>query len=322
MNRNVCWAGVDIGGTNTEVGFLDSSGNFLLQAGFPTNAEGSPQKFVDKLRDVLDSNQAQLTHSHEFRGIGLAAPNVNYVSGLIESPVNFDWGTINLVDLLAQHYDIPIRIMKDANAAALGEMKYGLAQGMKNFVVITLGTGLGSGIVVNGELVHGANGLAGEIGHTVAINNGRRCACGRQGCLETYTSANGLRRTTLELMSTKSYNSELREISFNDLTAKMISDAAGEGDQLALAVLDFTAQILGRKLADVVAFLDPEAFIVMGGVARTGDLLLAPTREYFEAHLLTMYKGKVSILRSNMKDGQAAILGAATLVFDANEKHE
>jgi glucokinase len=322
MKNNTYWVGVDIGGTNTKVGFIDRFGNFLIQLDFRTNADAPPKKFVEKLRQILDSSQSRIDKSLKIGGIGLAAPNVNYLSGLIEAPVNFEWGTIDLVKLLKRHYDLPIRIIKDSNAAALGEMTHGLAKNMKNFIVITLGTGLGSGIVVNGEIVNGANGLAGEIGHTVAVDNGRHCACGRQGCLEAYVSANGICKTAIEMLSDKSYHSVLHNMNVNQLTAKVISEAAADGDELALQTLDFTAQILGRMLTDITAILNPEAFIITGGVANTGDLLLAPTRKYFESHLLPMYNGKIAILNSNMRDGQAAILGAASLVFDGNLRPE
>lgn len=319
MNKKTYWVGVDIGGTNTKVGFVDGSGNFLEHLNFQTNADEPVQLFVEKLKQTLNVYQSRINDINEVGGIGLAAPNVNYVTGLVEAPVNFKWGTIDLVKLLAQYYNVPIRIIKDSNAAALGEMRYGLAKDMKNFIVITIGTGLGSGIVVNGELIHGAHGLAGEIGHTTAIHYGRHCTCGQEGCLEAYVSAAGICRTAIEMLKDNSHTSALNSVNPKKITVKVISEAAASGDDLAFRTLDFTAQILGRKLADIVAILNPEAFIITGGVANIGDLLLTPTREYFENQLMPMYKGKITILRSNMSNGQAAILGAVSLVNDMNQ---
>lgn len=319
MNKDTCWIGIDIGGTNTEVGFVDSSGKFLEYLNFQTKAKASVQLFIKKLRHALDAYISRINETYKVGGVGIAAPNVNYVTGLIESPVNFQWGNIDLVSLLSQYYNVPIRIIKDSYAAALGEMTHGLAKNMKNFVVITIGTGLGSGIVINRELITGAHGLAGEIGHTAAIQYGRHCVCGREGCLEAYVSASGICRTAIEIMNDYSHTSALNSVNPNKLTVKMISEAAASGDDLALHTLDFTAQVLGKKLADIATILNPETFIIAGGVANMGDLLLTPTREYFENQLMPMYKGKIKIIRSNMSNGQAAILGAASLVYEMNK---
>lgn len=224
-----------------------------------------------------------------------------------------------MVKLLSQYYNVLIRIITDSNAAALGEMTHGLAEDRKNFIVITIGTGLGSGIVVNGELIHGTHGLAGEIGHTTAIHYGRHCPCGQEGCLEAYVSALGICRTAIEVLNDNSHTSALNSVNPKKITVKMISEATASRDDLALRTLDFTAQILGRKLADIAAIPNLEAFIITGGVANTGDLLLAPTREYFDNQLMPMYKGKITVLRSNMSNGQAAILGAVSLVNDMNQ---
>ncbi|MFQ5649111.1 MAG: ROK family protein [bacterium] len=312
--KEAFFIGVDIGGTNTELGFVDTTGHIFAQRSFATDVHETASSFVAQLEEVVEQECAKLSKERVCKGIGIAAPNVNYLQGTIESPANLKWGTINLVALLQQHYKLPIRIINDANAAALGEMRFGLAKEMKSFVVITLGTGLGGGIVINREILNGSNGLAGELGHMTAVVGGRQCACGRFGCLETYVSANGIRRTAIELMSSRLYDSELCGISFDSLTAKMISDAAHKQDALALEVLAFTGKVLGRKLADVAACLDPEAFILMGGVANTGDLMLKPTRKSFEGYLMPVYKGKIPILLSKMQKGHPAILGATTLV--------
>ncbi len=314
MDKQTVLVGVDIGGTNTEVGFVDESGNVVKSTSFATNAHDVAQKFLHKLKSTIDEECARLSDRYVCRGIGIAAPNVNYLNGTIEAPANLNWGTVNLVEILGDDYEQPIRIINDANAAALGEMGFGLAQDMKNFIVITLGTGLGSGIVINGEILHGSSGMAGELGHTTVVVDGRQCGCGKTGCLEAYVSANGIRRTTIELMSQMPYDGVLATVSFDKLTAKMVSDAAHKADPLALAVLERTGSILGRKLADVVACLDPEAFILMGGVVNTGELLLEPIRRHFECHLLPVFRGKVAMLSSEMPAGRPAILGATMLL--------
>jgi glucokinase len=211
---------------------------------------------------------------------------------------------------------MPCIITNDANAAAIGEMIFGAAKGMKNFVVITLGTGLGSGIVVNGELVYGADGFAGEIGHTIVDPKGRECGCGRKGCLEAYSSASGIRRTVYELIANTNTPSELRSKSFNDLTAKDIADAANRGDKLATEAFDYTAKILGMKLADTVAHTSPEAIILFGGLALSGDLIVVPTKNFLEKYLLNIFKNKVQILTSSLPGGKSAILGASALIWN------
>jgi glucokinase len=220
------------------------------------------------------------------------------------------------VELFRQRYDLPVAVTNDANAAAMGELLFGGAVGMKHAIVITLGTGLGSGIIVNGELLYGADGFAGELGHTVVDPAGRHCACGKQGCLETYVSATGLCRTLFELLAQRRESSRLRDVSFNNMTSKQIYEAAHEGDHIALAAFDTTARILGMKLADAVAHFSSEAIFLSGGLAAAGDQLIAPTRRYMEEFLFTPYKGKVKLLRSGLPEGSGAVLGAAALAWN------
>ncbi len=306
--------GVDIGGTNTKIGLVSAGGKIELQRNFRTDKyKGGPDYAENLAREIKDICAA-VGDAAGCRGVGIAAPNVNFLKGTIESPANLKWGTFDLVGELKKYIDRPVKIVNDANAAALGELRYGLAKNLNTFVVITLGTGLGSGIVINGELLNGSNGLAGELGHLTVEPQGRLCGCGRLGCLETYMSANGLRRSVLYFLSQRPYDSELAHISYSELSAKAIAEAAAQKDALALDVLDFTVRILARKLADVVVCLDPQAFIFMGGVANMGEQLFAPLRTYFEESLMPVFRGKIRIIHSKMKDGEAAILGASTLV--------
>ncbi|HSP88182.1 MAG TPA: ROK family protein, partial [Ignavibacteriaceae bacterium] len=240
----------------------------------------------------------------------------------IENPPNLKWGVVNVVEIVNQYFDLPVAITNDANASAIGEMLFGAAKGMKNFIVITLGTGLGSGIVVDGKLVYGADGFAGEIGHTVFDPNGRLCGCGRKGCLETYSSSTGIRRTVMELLSNSNLDSVLRDISFDDLDSKMIYSAALAGDKIALEAFDYTAKVLGLKLADAVAHTSPEAIILFGGLALAGDLILIPTKKYMEENLFHVFKNKVKILPSGLQNCNAAVLGAGALIWDEISKSE
>ena len=257
---------------------------------------------------------------HVLEGIGAAAPAANYFHGTIESPSNFEWGRVEFVRILQERYRVPIAITNDAKAAALGEMVFGEARGMQDFIVITLGTGLGSGIVVNGELIYGHDGLAGELGHTIVEPRDRQCNCGRRGCLETYASSPGICRTVFELLAHRLDDSELRGIAFNDLTAEKIYQAATRNDVLALAAFEYTGEILGRALADATACFSPEAIILFGGLAKAGAFLFEPTRRHFEENLLDIYKGKVKIVPSHAAVCNTAVLGACVLVRKEIEK--
>ncbi|MBX2991916.1 MAG: ROK family protein [Bacteroidetes bacterium] len=309
-----CTAGIDIGGTNTLVGIVDKAGNCFAQSSFSTAEYDDPKEFVKRLHREIETLQGESRGSITIDGIGIGAPNGNYYRGSIEFAPNLRWhGVVHLVDLMKQYYSIPVVLTNDANAAAMGEMIYGGAQGMRDFVVITLGTGLGSGIVVNGELVYGHDGFAGEIGHTIVDPNGRQCGCGRKGCLETYASASGIKRTVFELLSETTTPSLLRSVSYADLTAMMITDAAAQGDALALEAFDMTGRILGLKLADAVAHTSPEAIFLFGGLAQAGEFIFEPTRRYMEVNLLNIFKNKVKLLPSVLTE-HAAILGASALV--------
>jgi glucokinase len=251
------------------------------------------------------------------RGIGIGAPNANYYRGTVENPPNLNWkGVVDVSALVRKYYDLPVAVTNDANAAALGEMLYGAAKGMKDFIVITLGTGLGSGIVSRGELVYGADGFAGEIGHTIVDPQGRECGCGQRGHLETYASATGICRTVSELVSLRRTESELRSIAPRDLTSRMIAVAADRGDEIAKEAFEITGRILGMKLADSVAHLSPEAIILFGGLAAAGPLIFDPTKRSLEEHLLPIYRNKVKLLPSGLKEGDTAVLGASALIWN------
>ncbi|HYG38795.1 MAG TPA: ROK family protein [Cytophagales bacterium] len=308
--------GIDIGGTNTKFGFVDADGNCYESGSMPTNANEDVSAFLPRLFENVDLAIKKSGDSIKLRGIGIGVPNGNYFKGTVERPPNLKWGTVvNLSALIKKHYNIPVALTNDANAAALGEMKYGAAKGMKDFIVITLGTGLGSGIVVNGNLVYGADGFAGEIGHTLVNVNGRWCGCGRRGCLETYVSATGIKRTVYKLLADYTESSELHNYSFNELTAEMITEAGLRGDKIALEAFEYTARILGMKLADTVAHTSPEAIILFGGLVNANELIFTPTLYHMEKNMLAIYKNKVKLLPSKLMNKNAAVLGASALIW-------
>jgi glucokinase len=308
--------GIDVGGTNTAFGFVDKDGNCIKESSIPTCSEEPAPILFHRLHQKVDEIYNTISSEYKLVGIGIGAPNANYFKGTVEQPPNLNWGVVNVLEILKENYDLPSAITNDANAAAIGEMQFGAAKGMKDFVVITLGTGLGSGIVVNGQLVYGADSFAGEIGHTIVDPSGRECGCGRKGCLEAYASATGIRRTVYELIATTNTPSILRDKSYNQLTAKDISLAANNGDKLALEAFDYTCKILGLKLADTVAHLSPEAIILFGGLARAGKLIFEPTKLYMEKFLLPIFRNKVKILPSALPGGNAAVIGAAALIWN------
>lgn len=312
--------GIDIGGTNTAFGFVDIKGKLLIESSIPTHPQESAEQLFIRLHPEVEKLFSSLKKNYELVGIGVGAPNANYYKGTVELPPNLNWGTVNIVDLCGKYFSAPCAITNDANAAAIGELKFGAGKELKDFIVITLGTGVGSGIIVNGDLVYGHDGFAGEIGHTIYDVNGRQCGCGRKGCLETYASAGGIKRTVFELLAETNYQSLLSEISFDELNSKMISDAALQGDKIALMAFDKTARILGIKLADAVAHTSPEAVILFGGLANAGGLILEPTKKYMEEYMLNIFKDKVKILPSGLKNGNAAILGSAALIWNELDK--
>ncbi len=306
--------GVDLGGTNTSVGLVDETGKELLRAKFPTHPKESATAFVARLAGVVNDLAGRLAPGTTPRGIGIASPAANSLRGTIESPANLGWGTVNLMEMVRRHFTIPVAITNDANAALLGEQMYGSARGMKNVVMLTLGTGLGAGIALDGKLLQGENGAAGEIGHMTLDQGGRMCGCGRRGCVETYVSAQGLRRTVHALLAERLDDSPLRAVSFDDLTAEAVSRLAEGGDVLALEALTITGAYLGRLIANLAAAFDPEAVVLYGGLVNAGELLLGPARLSFEKCAMNVYRGRVRILESTLNNGEAAVLGAACLV--------
>ena len=315
--------GIDIGGTNTAIGIVNELGDVLVKGGINTPSHGDISRYVKDLgvaiRDMVKS-VLLLNSESEILGIGIGAPNGNYYSGTIEFAPNLSFkGVVRLVDLLKVEFPNykHIVLTNDANAAAIGEMVYGGAKGMKNFVMYTLGTGVGSGIVVNGDLVYGHDGFAGECGHTILIPNGRLCGCGTKGHLEAYCSAPGMKRTAFELLA--KYNvtdSLLANVSYNELDSKMIFEAAQKGDKVALEVFELTGHYLGQGLADTVHHLSPEAIFLFGGPTASGDLIFKPTIESMEAHLLPIFQNKIKICPSKLKAGDAAIVGASAMVWN------
>ncbi|WNJ20734.1 ROK family protein [Pontibacter sp. G13] len=314
--------GIDIGGTNTKYGIVDPQGNLLASSSISTSRDKTVEEYVQSVHDAIQVLIQELDEELEIQGVGIGAPNANYYTGTIEYAPNLAWkGVVPIADLFGKFFDVPIVITNDANAAAVGEMIYGGATGMKNFCVITLGTGVGSGFVVNGDLVYGHDGFAGEFGHVTAIPKGRLCTCGRLGCVETYASARGVVLTVQELLAGSTEPSALRKILPEDLTPKDVFDAAESGDQIAIDTFNQTGKILGRSLADLVAFLSPQTIFIFGGVARAGDWILEPTKRYMEDHLLAIYKDKVNIVPSKLPESDAAILGASSLVWQEIQRN-
>ncbi|MFH2095833.1 MAG: ROK family protein [Bacteroidota bacterium] len=314
MKEAVC--GIDIGGTNTVAGLIDIKGNCIVKDSFPTQSYDDFETFAEVLAGMVSRLYEKVKDEWKMLGIGIGAPNGNYYTGTIELAPNLKWhGSVEVVKEFEKYFDIPIVLTNDANAAARGEMMYGGAIDMTDFIVITLGTGLGSGIVVNGEVVYGHDGFAGEIGHTIVDPEGRKCGCGRRGCLETYASATGIKRTVIELIETTDTPSVLRDIPFEKLSGKDFDNAAREGDRLALEAFEYTGKILGLKLSDAVAHTSPEAIFLYGGLANAGDLILKPTEKYMNHYLLPIYRNKVKLLQSSIYDTNAAILGAAALMW-------
>ena len=310
-------AGIDIGGTNTRIGLVNKEGKVLVDSNIATDKYPEVDDYISAIYNSIEilTKNPDLP-SVELIGIGIGAPNANYHTGSIEKAVNLPWQDVPLAERLGQRYpNIDINVTNDANAVAIAEMVYGNARKLKDFVVITLGTGLGSGIVANGELIYGHDGLAGEVGHITAVPAGRNCNCGRCGCLETYVSAPGIKRTVFELLATQTTGSSLRNVSFNDLTAKDIHAAALSGDSVALKAFEITGEILGRALADVVAFSSPAAIFIFGGLAEAKEMILQPAKESMEKYLINCFKDKVSILPSALGNKDAGIVGGASLIW-------
>jgi len=310
--------GIDIGGTGTKFGIVDRIGNVLFSSEISTRGHSQIESFIDELHHHLSLLIDKAGGTGRMRGIGVGAPNGNYYSGTVEYAPNLPWrGIIPLAKLIQNKFQLPTILTNDANAAAIGEMMYGAAQGMKDFIMITLGTGVGSGIVANGKLIYGHDGFAGELGHTIIIPHGRlHEGTGKHGSLESYASATGVKLTAIEMLEKSQEASLLRDIPKNQLDSKKVYEAAIQGDKLAKSIFDFTGEILGLSLANFVMFSSPEAIILFGGLTKAGDLILKPTRDHMESNLIQVFQNKVKILVSHLKESDAAILGASALVWD------
>jgi glucokinase len=315
--------GIDIGGTNTKYGVVDRAGNVLFQDRIKTQEYDEFSDLVRDLVKAIGTAIAGLNRSYHLVGVGVGAANGNYYKGTIEHATNLKWkGIIPLSEMLSKPLGVPVLVTNDANAAAVGEMVYGAARDMKDFIVITLGTGLGSGFVSNGKLINGKHGIAGELGHTTVNYAGRHCNCGKRGCLETYVSATGIKRSVYKLLADHLEPSELRGISFDNLNTKMITEAAIRGDVVAREAFEYTGRILGTKLAETVVHTDPEAIFLFGGLSLAGDLIFKPTIKHMEANLMPLFRGKVKILPSGLQNQAAPILGASSLVWNYLEEKD
>lgn len=314
--------GIDIGGTFTKYGIIDIEGHCLKENFISTDKYSDFDVYLENLQTEIEETINGINESIIIKAIGIGAPNGNYYRGTIENAPNLNWkGIIPFVEKFKEYYpNMPIVLTNDANAAAYGEMIYGGARNMKDFIVITLGTGLGSGVVVNGSIVYGHDGFAGELGHINVKNRGRECGCGKRGCLETYVSATGIKRTVYKLLAERVTESELRSYNFEELTSKMISEAAKKGDEIAMEAFEITGRILGVKLADAVTVTSPEAIFLFGGLVQAGDLLIKPTKKYMEENLFPVYRGKVKLLLSDLKEANAAVLGASALAWKELQK--
>lgn len=310
--------GIDIGGTGTKYGIVDRDGNVLFSGEMSTKKHKEIELFIDELHSHLKVLIDQAGGLDRMLGIGVGAPNGNFYSGTIEYAPNLPWkGIIPLAKMMSEKFNLPVTLTNDANAAAIGEMMYGAAKGMKDFIMITLGTGVGSGIVANGQLIYGHDGFAGELGHTIVIPDGRlHEGTGKKGSLESYASATGVRLTSLELLENSNEESLLRNVNKDELDSKAVYDAAIKGDKLAQEIFEYTGKILGLALANAVMFSSPEAIILFGGLTKAGDLILKPTRKNMEENLIQVFQNKVKILVSHLKESDAAILGASALVWE------
>ena len=311
--------GIDVGGQTSKIGVVDARGTVLAQTVIRTDTYTDINPYIAELADAVKKVIKEAGVEGNVRGVGVGAPNANYYTGNIEYAVNLSWGGANVVPfakLLSDALEgLPVALTNDANAAAVGEMTYGAARGMKNFIMITLGTGVGSGIVINGDVVYGHDGFAGELGHVAAVrNNGRTCNCGKTGCLETYASATGVARTAREWLELTDEPSVLRNL--DSIASKDVYEAAKDGDQLALKIFEFTGKILGRSFADFIAFSSPEAIVLFGGLARAKEFLLEPIKEAMNANVLPLWRNKVEIVFSQLKESDAAILGASALAWE------
>lgn len=313
--------GLDLGGTNSVFGIVDARGDIKATTAIKTQGYDKVDDYVNACVDALQVIIEQVGGIDKIKSMGIGAPNGNYYTGTIEFAPNLAWAhdcIVPLASMFSEKLGVPVALTNDANAAALGEMTYGAARGMKNFIEITLGTGVGSGIVINGQLVYGCDGFAGELGHVTMVRgeNGRVCGCGRKGCLEAYCSATGVARTAREMLEKTKRPSLLRELEPEKITSLDVSIAAGKGDEMAKEIYDFTGHMLGEACADFAAFSSPEAFIFFGGMTKAGDLLMKPLKEAYDEHVLKIFKGKAKFLLSSLDGSAAAVLGASAVGWD------
>ena len=313
--------GLDLGGTNSVFGIVDSRGDIKTTTAIKTQVYDKVEDYVDASVEALQPIIDQVGGIGKIKSMGIGAPHGNFYTGTIEFAPNLKWGhngIVPLASMFSEKLGVPVALTNDANAAALGEMTYGAARGMKNFIEITLGTGVGSGIVINGQLVYGCDGFAGELGHTIMVRgeNARPCGCGRKGCLEAYCSATGVARTAREMLEKTKRPSLLRDLDPVKITSLDVSIAAGKGDELAKEIFDFTGKMLGEACADFAAFSSPEAFIFFGGLTKAGDLLMDPLKKAYDANVLNIFKGKAKFLLSSLDGSSAAVLGASAVGWD------
>ena len=309
--------GLDMGGTNSVLGVVDARGHVLGRTSIKTQSYRDINDYVNALYEEAEKIIEPLGGMEMVRGIGAGVPNGNYYTGYIQEAMNLPWQTVPFAKLVSERFGLPCRITNDANAAAMGEMTYGAAKGMKNFIMITLGTGVGSGIVIDGNVVYGHDGFAGELGHTTAVRgeNARPCNCGKMGCLEAYASATGVARTAKEILTSTTKDTLLRQLDVDNITSKDVYDAAEQGDEVAKEIFDFTGTILGQQLADFIAFSAPEAIVLFGGLTKSGDWIKRPIEEAMNNNVLPLWKNKVKVLFSDLKEADAAVLGASALAW-------
>ena len=309
--------GLDMGGTNSVLGVVDARGHVLGRTSIKTQSYRDINDYVNALYEEAQKIIEPLGGMEMVRGIGAGVPNGNFYTGYIQEAMNLPWQTVPFAKLVSERFGLPCRITNDANAAAMGEMTYGAAKGMKNFIMITLGTGVGSGIVIDGNVVYGHDGFAGELGHTTAVRgeNARPCNCGKIGCLEAYASATGVARTAKEILTSTTKDTLLRQLDVDNITSKDVYDAAEQGDEVAKEIFDFTGTILGQQLADFIAFSAPEAIVLFGGLTKSGDWIKRPIEEAMNNNVLPLWKNKVKVLFSDLKEADAAVLGASALAW-------
>ena len=319
MEKKPYVIGLDLGGTNSVFGIVDENANVLATTAIRTAGQNDLNFYMDAAIGALQPMIDKVGGIENIHGMGIGAPNGNFYTGNIEYAPNLPWkGIVPFSKLFKERLGVPVLLTNDANAAALGEMTYGVAKGMKNFIMITLGTGVGSGIVINGQLVYGCDGFAGELGHVTVdySEKARLCGCGRRGCLEAYCSATGVARTAKEILSETDKPSSLRDIPIDEITSRDVSIAAEHGDEVALDIYKFTGELLGKSCANFTAFSSPEAYVFFGGLTKAGNLLMDPIKKAYDEHVMEIYKGKAKMLISQLDDAQAAVLGASALAWN------